>query len=156
VEVLASAGVGVVFLPHCDGTEPSADDLAMAHRLTAATKVPLVVADPMPPDHLAVSLIRRASVTVGSRFHLSVLGAGAGVPAVAFVDDLPDQAKAASLAAEWPDHVVAVALPAPDAVVAGATREALARGPQSPLPAWSPIEFIEALRAAAPVLDTRT
>ncbi|HEY4378599.1 MAG TPA: polysaccharide pyruvyl transferase family protein, partial [Acidimicrobiales bacterium] len=44
VEVLASAGVGVVFLPHCDGTEPSADDLAMARRLTAAIEAPIVVA----------------------------------------------------------------------------------------------------------------
>jgi polysaccharide pyruvyl transferase WcaK-like protein len=88
LEELTDLGLTPVYLPHVEGAEEG-NDIEEGIRLARANPL-LKVIDPMPTDAVAVDVIARAAVAVGSRFHLSVVAAGAGVPALALVDDRED------------------------------------------------------------------
>jgi polysaccharide pyruvyl transferase WcaK-like protein len=88
LDELAEAGLALLYLPHVEGAVGE-NDVDEGLRL-ARSDPRVTVLDPMPPDAVAVAVVAGAAVTVGSRFHLSVVAAGAGVPSLALVDDHKD------------------------------------------------------------------
>ncbi|MCB1038450.1 MAG: polysaccharide pyruvyl transferase family protein, partial [Acidimicrobiales bacterium] len=86
-----------VYLPHCTG-DPAEDDLAMLDDPWLGAH--LVAFDPALGPAAAVALVEGATITCGTRFHLSVLAAAAGVPAVAVVSGEYDRLRLRSVVAD--------------------------------------------------------
>jgi hypothetical protein len=90
-------------------------------------------------------LIAGATLAIGTRFHLSVLAAATGTPAVCLVGDDYDRLRVRGLR-EAP-AVRIVELDDPDGAEA-AVAQLLAAGRPEPIERWDPAPFIEALDAA--------
>jgi polysaccharide pyruvyl transferase WcaK-like protein len=136
-----------IYLPHCtadDGLHP--DDLAVlrADQWAGAHLVPF---DPGLGDRAAVGLIAGATMTIGTRFHLSVLAAAAGTPAVCLVGDDYDRLRVRGLRSA--PGVRVVELDEPDAAEA-AVQDLLAAPRPQPTPAWDAAAFAAALGAVLP------
>lgn len=136
----------LVYLPHCLDPGGADDDLSLVatDEWAAAHLVPF---DPALGMQAAVALIAGARITVGTRFHLSVVAAAAGVPAVALVADEYDRLRLRGLR-RWPGLRM-VDRDEPEA--AGQAVVDLVTGPRpEPLPAWDPAVFATALGAVLP------
>jgi polysaccharide pyruvyl transferase WcaK-like protein len=136
----------LIFLPHCsdpggvdDRSVVAADPWAAAH---------LVVWDPALGDRAAVALVAGASLTIGTRFHLSVLAASAGVRAVALVGDEYDRLRVRGLRRATGVRVVELDSAAS---AAGAVADLVAGPDPEPVEHWDPQRFAEALGALLPV-----
>jgi polysaccharide pyruvyl transferase WcaK-like protein len=92
VDHLAGAGIGTLFVPMYFGPET---DVAFAEALRAQVSNPATfrILDPLPADDVVSAIIGRAAVAVGTRYHLAVFAAGAGVPAVGLYEDAYAQMK---------------------------------------------------------------
>ena len=135
-------GAAAVYLPHCRGAVEDralvdGDDWAREH---------LPVWD-LEDDHAAAALVAGAAITVGSRFHLTVLAAAAGVPAVALVADDYDRRRLRGHHGLRGVHILerreAAGVGAAVAALLAATRP-------EPLPWWDGTSFTSALSAALP------
>jgi len=83
VDHLAARGIACLAVPHC--VHPSEDD-RRAHSGVAERAPALLTVEPLPPDDVIAGLAARAALVIGSRYHLAVFAAAAGVPALALVD----------------------------------------------------------------------
>ena len=80
-------GLAVLLVPQCtDGSDDDREPLArLSERCSPDTKVCRL--DPLPADDVIVGVVGRAALAVGSRYHLAVFAARAGVPALACYED---------------------------------------------------------------------
>ena len=134
----------LIFLAHCTG-DPAADDhQVLDDPWAGATLVPWD--DTLGPG-AAVALVAGASITIGSRFHLSVLAAAAGVPAVGLARDEYDRLRLRGLRAAGTAQLVSIDDPG---AAAAAVRSAFAAPPEGPAPAWDAEAFVDAVAAELP------
>lgn len=93
---LAGAGIAALFVPMYFGPET---DVAFAEALRARVGDPgaLRILDPLPADDVILGVVGRAVVAVGTRYHLAVFAAAAGVPAVGLYEDAYSQMKLVGL-----------------------------------------------------------
>lgn len=136
-------GAAAVYLPHCTGEHDDrslliGDDWARTH---------LAIWDPALGDHAAVALVAGALITVGSRFHLTVLAAAGGVPAVALAGSGYDRRR---LRGHRDLPGVRIVERSEPEAVRQATYDLLAAERPEPTPHWDASELIEALAAALP------
>jgi polysaccharide pyruvyl transferase WcaK-like protein len=137
-----------IYLPHCTdaGGGRGADDLEVL-RADEWVGAHLVAWDPALGDRAAVGLIAGATLTIGTRFHLSVLAAAAGTPSVCLVGDDYDRLRVRGLRSA--PGVRIVELDQPEAAVAAVTE--LVAGPRpEPTPHWDADGFAAALGAVLP------
>ncbi len=134
----------LIFLPHCadpggvdDRTVVASDPWAAAH---------LVVWDASLGDQAAVALIAGAAITIGTRFHLSVVAASAGVPALALVGDEYDRLRIRGLRRSTGVHVIEL----DDAAAAGSVAADLVGSEPEPIEHWDARRFTDALGAVLP------
>ena len=147
LDALAAArtDLAVVLLPHCTG-DATHDDRAVLDADPALAER-LAVWDPAVGPEAAVALIAGAEVSVGTRFHQSVLAAAAGVRSVALVADEYDRLR---IRGHQRSGAVRVAeLDDPEAV-ADAVRDVLAAPAPERGPRWDAGTFTEALGRALP------
>ncbi len=135
----------LIFLPHCadpggvdDRTVVAGDPWAASH---------LVVWDPALGDRAAVALIAGAAITIGTRFHLSVVAASAGVRAVALVGDEYDRLRIRGLRRSTGVRVVELENPQ---AAAAAVSELIAAADPEPVAHWDARAFADALGAVLP------
>jgi polysaccharide pyruvyl transferase WcaK-like protein len=135
----------LIFLPHCadpvgvdDRQVVAGDEWASSH---------LVVWDPALGDRAAVALVAGASVAIGTRFHLSVLAAAAGVRSVALVGDEYDRLRLRGLRRSTGVRVVELDNPA---AAAGAVADLVAAPDPEPVEHWDAEAFATALGAVLP------
>jgi hypothetical protein len=107
----------------------------------------VVLWDPSLGDRAAVALVAGATITIGTRFHLSVIAAAAGVPAVALVGDEYDRLRIRGLRRSTGVRVVE--LDNPNAA-AGAVADLLASPAPEPIEHWDAQVFADALSAVLP------
>jgi polysaccharide pyruvyl transferase WcaK-like protein len=152
VEHLADSGVPTVFMPHC---VEGPDDDRRAHALLARLVRPraeVALLDPLPPDDVLAAIVAGARIAYGTRYHLAVLAAAAGVPALGLLGDTHAQVKLAALRDLAPDGVRAVDVAAGPEAALEAVRELLAGSPAARRPSGH-LPAVAWLRAAA---TTRT
>jgi polysaccharide pyruvyl transferase WcaK-like protein len=135
-------GTGSVYLPHCRG-EVEDRSLVDADEWARSS---MSVWD-LDDDHAAAALVAGSAITVGSRFHLTVLAAAAGVPSVAMVADEYDRRRLRRHKG-LPGVRIVERRDAP--AVAVAVRELLDADPPEPLPWWDSAPFTAALSAVLP------
>jgi polysaccharide pyruvyl transferase WcaK-like protein len=135
----------LIFLPHCSDPDGVDDRSVVASDPWAAAH--LVVWDPSLGDRAAVALVAGASCTIGTRFHLSVLAAAAGVRAVGLVGDEYDRLRIRGLRRSTGVRVVELDDPR---AAAGAVADLVAAPDPEPVDHWDPEAFAEALGAALP------
>ena len=135
----------LIFLPHCadpggvdDRAVVAADPWASSH---------LVVWDPALGDRAAVALVAGASITIGTRFHLSVLAAAAGVRAVGLVGDAYARLRIRGLRRSTGVRVVELDNPQ---AAAGAVADLVAGPDPEPVDHWDARAFAAAVGAALP------
>lgn len=147
MDALAAApgDVAAVLVPHCSGDDDH-DDRALL-QADPALADRLAVWDPAIDVQAAVALIADATLSVGTRFHQSVLAAAAGVPAVALVADEYDRLR---IRGHQRAGTVRVAELDDPAAVADAVTEALAGPAPEPGPRWVASDFTEALGGVLP------
>ena len=152
LEELSDHGLALIYLPQVEGAADG-NDLDEGIRL-ARSNPPLKVLDPMPTDAVVVDIIARAAVAVGSRFHLSVIAAGAGVGALALVDDREDdydrrRVDGLRRTTDTPIEVVGLADGASEArqVLAGLVRRQSPRRPAPDLADHPVVELVRRLVA---------
>jgi polysaccharide pyruvyl transferase WcaK-like protein len=148
LEELTDLGLTLIYLPHVEGAEEG-NDVEEGLRLARSNPL-LKVLDPMPTDAVIVDIIARAAVAVGSRFHLSVIAAGAGVGALALVDDRGDdydrrRVDGLRRTTDTPIEVVGLADGASEArqVLAGLVRR---QSPRRPTPDLADHPVVELVR----------
>lgn len=132
-----------VYLPHCWG---EIDDRELIENDEWAREN-LAVWDAELSDHAAVALVAGALITVGSRFHLTVLAAAAGVPAVALVGSGYDRRR---LRGHQDLPGVRIVERNEPQAVDEAVRVLLAAERPEPTEHWDPTAFTAALAAALP------
>lgn len=135
-------GWAAVYLPHCRGDVD--DRVLIDEDPWMRSRVSVWDHD---GDHAAAALIAGAAITFGTRFHLTVLAAASGVPAVALVADDYDRRRLRGHQNEAGVRIVERR--EPDSVGEAVTALLAAPRPE-PLPWWEPGEFIAALSAALP------
>jgi polysaccharide pyruvyl transferase WcaK-like protein len=98
----------VVLIPHCL-TGPNDDDRESMEKLRGLVdaEVPVHALDPLPPDDVIKGVIARAALAVGARYHLAILAASSGIPAIGLFDDDDAEQKLRG-AAEFDPALVAV------------------------------------------------
>lgn len=135
----------LIFLPHCadpggvdDRSVVASDPWASSH---------LVVWDPALGDQAAVALVAGAAITIGTRFHLSVLAAAAGVRAVGLVGDEYDRLRIRGLRRSTGVRVVELDNPQ---AAAGAVADLVAGPDPEPVEHWDARSFADALSTALP------
>lgn len=141
----------LIFVPHVADPH-GADDLSIL-RDDAWAGAHLVPWDPTMGDAATVALVAGAFMTIGSRFHLSVLAASAGVRAVGLVGDEYDRLRLRAL--KGAPGFRAVELDAPEAAEA-AVRELVAGPDPEPIAHWNAEEFADALAAVLPPVPRLT
>lgn len=141
----------LIFLPHCH-TPRAMDDRVVVEN-DAWASAHLVVWDPALSDRAAVALIGGASVTIGTRFHLSVLASAAGVRAVALVGDEYDRLRIRGLRRSTGVRVVELDNPA---AAAGAVADLIAGPDPEPTERWDAGEFARALSEVLPAAPRLT
>jgi len=137
----------LIFLPHCVDATGFDDRSVVAGDPWASSH--LVVWDPSLGDHAAVALVAGATITIGTRFHLSVIAAAAGVRSVGLVGDEYDRLRIRGLRRSTGVRVVELDNPQ---AAAGAVVD-LVSGPEpEPIEHWDDRVFADALSAvlAAP------
>ncbi|HRW37253.1 MAG TPA: polysaccharide pyruvyl transferase family protein [Aquihabitans sp.] len=133
----------LVHLPHCTG-DPGADDRQILDDpWFGAHLVPFELDD----RAAAVALVAGATIAIGSRFHLAVLAAAAGVPAVGLVGDEYDRLRLRGVAGTG--AVRRIETDEPEAA-ATAVRELLANDRPEPGPRWDGEAFAARLGAQLP------
>lgn len=135
----------LVFLPHCYDDPGGNDDRRLLDDPWVAGH--LVPWDVRLGDAAAVGLVAGASVTLGTRFHLSVLAAAAGVRAVAMVGDEYDRLRIRGL--KRSTGVRVVELDNPEAAAA-AVADLIAAPDPEPIEHWDPNVFTAALAELLP------
>ena len=121
--VATAGGLHVLFVPMVSGSG-SGDDLHLLATLTDLLgTVPLHVLDPLPADHVIAGVIERACASVGTRYHLAVFAAAAGIPAIGLYDDEYGRRRFAGITTTGTGQVTAVALGSADSTAAA--RQAL-------------------------------
>lgn len=135
----------LIFLPHCSDPGAVDDRDVVASDPWASSH--LVVWDPALGDRAAVALVAGASCTIGTRFHLSVLAAAAGVRAVGLVGDEYDRLRIRGLRRSTGVRVVELDDPK---AAAGAVADLVAAPDPEPIDHWDPEAFADALGAALP------
>jgi len=148
---LANTGLAALFVPMYLGPE---SDVVFGEALQAQVSNPAMfhILDPLPADDVVVGIIGRAAVAVGSRYHLAVFAAAAGVPAVGLYDGAYAHMKLRGLE-DISDGVVR-AVPstiAPEELVATVERQRT-RGPGPRLTPQTPLaitRFISARSGSA-------
>jgi polysaccharide pyruvyl transferase WcaK-like protein len=135
----------LIYLPHCNDPLGVDDRRVITDDPWASAHV--VVWDPSLGDRAAVALVAGATITIGTRFHLSVIAAAAGVPAVALVGDEYDRLRIRGLRRSTGVRVVE--LDNPNAA-AGAVADLLASPAPEPIEHWDAQVFAEALSAVLP------
>lgn len=135
----------LIFLPHCadpggldDRSVVAGDPWASSH---------LVVWDPALGEQAAVALVAGASLSIGTRFHLSVLAASAGVRAVGLVGDEYDRLRIRGLKRSTGVRVVELDNAQ---AAAGAVADLVAAPDPEPIEHWDAAAFADALAAALP------
>lgn len=120
---LAAAGLALLFVPMYLG--PGADTIAAeAMRASLRERAGLRVLDPLPADDVILGVVGRAAVAVGTRYHLAVFAAAAGVPVVGLYDDAYTQMKLEGLEDIYDGGVRAVpSTIAPEELVAAVERQ---------------------------------
>ncbi len=135
----------LVFLPHCAESGAVDDRSVLEGHAWASTH--LVVWDQELGDRAAVALVAGASATIGTRFHLSVLAAAAGVRAVALVGDEYDRLRIRGLRRSTGVRVVELDNPG---AAAGGVADLMAGPDPEPIEHWDAREFARALSAVLP------
>lgn len=135
----------LIYLPHCHDPAGVDDRRVVADDPWASEH--LVIWDSALGDRAAVALVAGAAVTIGTRFHLSVVAASAGVPAVALVGDEYDRLRIRGLRRSTGVRVVE--LDNPEAA-AGAVADLMASPAPEPIEHWDAQVFAEALSAVLP------
>jgi len=154
VDHLAARGFACLAIPHC--VHPSEDD-RRAHAGVAKLAPALRAVEPLPPDDVISGLVARAALVVGSRYHLAVFAAAAGVPALALVDGPYTERKArgAGLAGPGPvtplpvDVSAAELIAAADAALAGPAATVTPRAPMLAPTLPAVVRITAALRSGA-------
>lgn len=141
----------LIFVPHI-ADPATADDLAIL-REDEWAGAHLVPWDPTLGDAVTVALVRNAFMAIGSRFHLSVLAAAAGVRAVGLVGAEYDRLRLRAL--KGAQGVRVVELDAPDAAEA-AVADLVAAADPEPIAHWDAEGFAEALAAVLPPVPRLT
>jgi polysaccharide pyruvyl transferase WcaK-like protein len=136
----------LVYLPHCTDPGGAHDDLALWRADGWAGPHLVGVEEDLGPMG-AVALVAGARLAVGTRFHLSVLAAAAGVPAVALVGDEYDRLRLRGLR-RWPGLRI-VERDDPEGA-ARAAADLLAAPAPEPVPAWDAADLTKALGAVLP------
>lgn len=124
---LAGAGIAALFVPMYFGP---GTDIAFAEALREQVSNPATfrILDPLPADDVVLGVVGRAAVAVGTRYHLAVFAAAAGVPAVGLYADAYAQMKLEGLEGMCDGGVRAVpSTMAPEGLVA-AVESQRARG----------------------------
>jgi hypothetical protein len=135
-----------IYLPHCTdvGGGRGSDDLDVL-RADPWAGAHLVPGPASLGDRGAVGLIAGAALAIGTRFHLSVLAAATGTPAVCLVGDDYDRLRVRGLRAA--PGVRIVELDDPDGAEA-AVAELLTAARPEPTERWDPAPLVAALDAA--------
>ena len=137
----------LIFLPHCvddPGAEGADDRRLLADAWAGAHLVPW---DSSLGDAAAVGLVAGAAITIGTRFHLSVLAAAAGTRAVALVGDEYDRLRIRGLRRSTGVRVVELDNPS---AAAGAVADLVAGPAPEPVDHWDAEEFAQALGEVLP------
>lgn len=135
----------LIYVPHCWGPT-GADDLAVL-RQDEWAGAHLVPWDPSLPDATTVALVAGALLTLGTRFHLSVLAAAAGVRAVGLVADEYDRLRMRALRGASGVRVVERDDPAGAAEAVAAL---IAAADPEPIERWDAEAFAGAVGAVLP------
>ncbi|MFM8236995.1 MAG: hypothetical protein ACKOBG_04450, partial [Actinomycetota bacterium] len=136
VHQLAQRGVACVAIPQC--TEDSEDDRRV-HATVAAQAPGLLRLESLPPDDVIRGIVGRSVLAVGSRYHLSVFAATAGVPAIALVDGPYTERKAEGAAAFGPGMVTILPVTVPADTLIAAADAACTPAPTRPV---APLDVI--------------
>jgi polysaccharide pyruvyl transferase WcaK-like protein len=147
-EVLAAVtakGLHAVFVPMVSGSGEGDDVHLLATPTDMLGTAPLHVLDPLPADHVIAGIIERAYAAVGTRYHLAVFAAAAGVPAIGFYDEEYGRRRLAGIATTGTGSVTAVPLGSTNGTVLAAAEQALQGGARKarqivPLPALTDLE----------------
>lgn len=133
-----------VFLPHCTDDPDDDDHAVLDDPWLGAHLVPF---DASLGRGAAVALVAGAEIAIGTRFHLSVLAAAAGVRAVGLTGDDYDRLRLRGLRAASGVRRVDVAEPE---AAAAAVAELLASPAPEPTPRWDGEAFATALGEVLP------
>lgn len=133
-----------VFLPHCVD-DPVADDRALLEDPWLAAH--LVTFDVGLGVAAAVALVADATIAIGTRFHLSVLAAAAGVPSLGLITSEYDRSRLRAVRDAPAARRVEVS---DQAAVVAAVGELMGLGRREPGPRWDAAAFAAALGALLP------
>jgi polysaccharide pyruvyl transferase WcaK-like protein len=141
--VATAKGMHVLFVPMVAGGGEGDDIHLLATLSGLLGTAPLHVLDPLPADHVIAGVIERAYASVGTRYHLAVFAAAAGIPAIGFYDDEYGRRRFAGITTTGTGRVTAVTLGSTEG--AAAARQALQDGSRKPretvpLPALADLE----------------
>jgi polysaccharide pyruvyl transferase WcaK-like protein len=143
LEATGAQGLHALFVPMVSGSGEGDDAHLLASLTSLLGTVPLHVLDPLPADHVIAGVIERAYASVGTRYHLAVFAAAAGIPAIGFYDDEYGRRRFAGITSTGTGRVTAVALGSADGM--DAARQALQDASRKtretiPIPALAVVE----------------
>ncbi|HEX5924228.1 MAG TPA: polysaccharide pyruvyl transferase family protein, partial [Baekduia sp.] len=110
LEAVSGQGLHALFVPMVSGSGEGDDVHLLATLTDVLGTTPLHVLDPLPADHVIAGIIERAYAAVGSRYHLAVFAAAAGIPTIGLYADEYGRRRFAGIATTGTGPVTAVAL----------------------------------------------
>jgi polysaccharide pyruvyl transferase WcaK-like protein len=125
VAAATARGLQTLLVPMVSGSE-DADDLDLLPALTGLLgEAPIPVLDPLPADRVIAGIIERARLAVGTRYHLAVFAAAAGVPAIGFHDDEYGRRRFAGITSTGIGDVTSLSLGSSEGTITKAVEDAL-------------------------------